>query len=87
MDKWGWSEYHIFPSNFFLSRNAEKLRRGTNLCCISENFRWRKRLWMRVVGESIMFFSALILMSRRAEKIRKESFFVCSFSALENSLG
>ena len=31
-------EYHDFLSKFFLSRSTEKLRRGTFLCCVSENF-------------------------------------------------
>ena len=31
----------------FLSHYAENFRRGTLLCCVSDNFRWRKRLWIR----------------------------------------
>ena len=36
----------IFCRNF-LSHSAEKLRRGTLLCCVSENFRSPKTLWIR----------------------------------------
>ena len=39
--------YRDFPSNVFLSHCAEKTRRGKLLCCVSENFRQRKRLWIR----------------------------------------
>ena len=35
----------------FLSHSAEKFRRRTLLCCVSENFRYRKRLWIRGGGE------------------------------------
>ena len=30
----------------FLSHSAEKFRRGTLLCCVSENFQWPKSLWI-----------------------------------------
>ena len=29
---------HDFPSKIFLSQSAEKIHRGTLLCCVSENF-------------------------------------------------
>ena len=42
-------------SNFsvenFLSHSAEKLRRVTLLCCVSENFWSRKSLWIRARGK------------------------------------
>ena len=38
---------HDFPSKIFLSHSAETFRRGTLLCCVSENFWWRKSLWIR----------------------------------------
>ena len=34
----------------FLSHSAETFRRGTLLCCVSENFWWRKSLWIRGGG-------------------------------------
>ena len=41
---------HDFCRNF-LSDNAEKFCRGTLLCCVSEKFRQRKSLWIRVRGK------------------------------------
>ena len=47
-----------FSVEFFLSRSTEKLRRGTLLCCVSENFRQRKSLWIKGGGrEGISRFS------------------------------
>ena len=34
----------------FLSHSAEKFCSWTLLCCVSENFRWRKSLWIRGGG-------------------------------------
>ena len=31
----------------FLSHNAENFRKGVLLCCVSEKFPQRKRLWIR----------------------------------------
>ena len=36
-----------FSVENFLSHSAETLRRGTLLCCVSENFGLRKSLWIR----------------------------------------
>ena len=35
----------------FLSHSAKKFRKGTLPCCVSENFRWRKSLWIRGRGK------------------------------------
>ena len=40
-----------FSVEKILSERAEKFRRGTLLCCVSENFWQRKRLWIRRGGE------------------------------------
>ena len=45
MDKRG--EVSRFSFEIFLSHSAEKFRWGTLLCCVSENLRWRKSLWIR----------------------------------------
>ena len=37
----------------FLSDNSEKFCRGTILCCVSENFRQRKCLWIRGRGKCL----------------------------------
>ena len=37
----------IFSAENFLSHSAENFRSGTLPCCVSENFRERKRLWIR----------------------------------------
>ena len=39
IDKNGGGEYQELPSKNLLSDSAEKFRRGTLLCCVSENFR------------------------------------------------
>ena len=44
-------KYQDFQSKIFLSHSAEKIRRGTLLCCVSENFWWPKSLWIRGRGE------------------------------------
>ena len=48
---------HDFPSKIFLSHSAETFRRGTLLCCVSENFWWRKSLWIRGRGRYQKFLS------------------------------
>ena len=40
-----------FSVEYFLSQSAETIRRGTILCCVSENMWWRKSLWLRRCGE------------------------------------
>ena len=42
--------YVTFSVEVFLSHNAEKICRGTLLCCVPENFRQRKSLWIRSSG-------------------------------------
>ena len=42
-----------FSVENFLSHNAEKLRKGILLCCVSEKFPQRKRLWIRKAGIKI----------------------------------
>ena len=39
MDKRGGGGVSRFSFEIFLSHNAEKFRRGTFLCCVSEKFR------------------------------------------------
>ena len=53
MDKMG--RVSRFSVGKFLSHSAEKFRKGTFLCCVSENFRYRKRLWIRE-GRRIKIF-------------------------------
>ena len=43
--------YVTFFCRTFLSRSTEKLCSGTILCCVSENFWWRKCLWIRGRGK------------------------------------
>ena len=58
----------IFCRNF-LSHSAEKLRRGTLLCCVSESFRWPKSLWIR--GGGVSRFSVESFLSHSAENFRR----------------
>ena len=43
--------YVTISVEVFLSDNAEKFCRGTLVCCVSENFRQRKSLWLRGRGK------------------------------------
>ena len=43
--------YVTISVEVFLSDNAEKFCRGTLLCCVPENFRQRKNLWIRGRGK------------------------------------
>ena len=69
MDKRGGGEEaegsitHNFLSKIFCL-SAEKFRRGTLLCCVSENFRLRKSLWIRGVRGSIKIFRQKFLVSQ-----------------------
>ena len=59
-----------FSVEKILSERAEKFRRGTLLCCVSENFWQRKRLWIRR-GGGVSKFSVEIFLSESAEKFRR----------------
>ena len=48
MDKMGWVSR--FSVGKILSYRAENFRRGTFLCCVSENFRPRKTVWIKEGG-------------------------------------
>ena len=63
-------EYHEFPLKFFLFRSTQKLRRGTLLCCVPENFRLRKILWIREGMEGISQFSVENFLSHCTGKFR-----------------
>ena len=45
--------YVTISVEVFLSDNSEKFCRGTILCCVSENFRQRKCLWIRGRGKCL----------------------------------
>ena len=47
MDKKGGGGLSKFSVEMFLSHSTETIRRGTILCCVSDNFCWRKSLWER----------------------------------------
>ena len=55
-----------FFVELFLSDSAEKFRRGAFLCCVSENIREPRSLWIR--GEGVSRFSVKQLSSHSAEK-------------------
>ena len=54
---------------FFLSHSAEKNRRGTLLCCVSENIRKPRSSWIR--AEGVSRFSVEEFLSQSAEKFRR----------------
>ena len=55
----------------FLSHSAEKIGRGTLLCCVSENFWERKSL--RVKRRRLSRFSFDHFLCHSAEKVRRET--------------
>ena len=59
-----------FSVENFLSHSAEKFHRGTLLCCVSENFWYRKSLWIRGRG-GVSRFSVKNFLSRSVENFRK----------------
>ena len=67
----------------FLSCSTEKLRRGTLLCCVSENFWFRKSLWIRGGGE-VLRFSVEYFLSHSAENFVKEPLGVHYFRVSKN---
>ena len=75
MDKRG--EVSRFCFEIFLSHSAEKFRRGTLLCCVSENLRWRKSLWIRGGWGEVSRFSFENFLSDGAEKFRRGTFLCC----------
>ena len=68
MPKRGKSRFSI---ENLLSDSAEKFRRGTLLCCFSENFRYPKSLWMKTGGGGVPRASVEKFLSHSAEKLRK----------------
>ena len=53
----------FFSVRNYLSHSAEKFLRRALLCCVSENFRYRKSLWIRGRG-SIKIFRRKFFVSR-----------------------
>ena len=59
-----------FSVEKFLSHIAKKFRRGTLLCCVAENFRKRKLLWLREEWEhqdypsKLVFYLTVLKISR-----------------------
>ena len=58
-----------FSVENYLSHSGEKFRRGTFLCCVSENFWKRKLLWIR--GGVVSGFSVDNILSHSAENLRR----------------
>ena len=59
-----------FSLKNFSSHSAEKFRRGTLLCCVSENFRLPKSLCIRG-GGGVSRFSVENFLSHSAENFRR----------------
>ena len=58
----------------FLSHSTETFCRRTLLCCVSENFCWRKSLWKRRGEGGLSKLSIEKFLSQIAEKFRREIF-------------
>ena len=52
-----------FSVETFMSHKAEKFRRATLVCCVSENFRYRIELWTRRCGEYQNFPSKIFCLT------------------------
>ena len=70
----------IFCRNF-LSHSTETFRRGTLLCCVSENFCKRKSLWIRERGGGIKIFLRKFFLTV-PKKFVGETFRVSLFSSI-----
>ena len=67
----------IFSRNF-LSHSTEKLRRENLLCCVSEHFRLRKRLWIRGGGGmGVSKFSVESFLPQSAGNFRRGNLLCC----------
>ena len=68
----------------FLSHSTEIFRRGTLLCCVSENFRWRKKLWKgRGDGEN-RIFPSIIFCPEVLKPFVEETLSLSLVSGIEN---
>ena len=59
----------------FLSHSVEKFRRGTLLICVSENFWYRKNIWIR--GGGVSRFSVKKFLSHSAENFNWGTLLCC----------
>ena len=78
------SRFSIFCRKFFVSQ-CRKYSQATLVCCVSENFRWRKSLWIRG-GGVVSRFSVENFFSLSAEKIRRVILNCCISSGYRKSL-
>ena len=77
----GVSRYSV---EIVLSHSTETFRSGNLLGCVSENFRWRKTLWITGRGrEEVSKFSIEYFLSQGAENFLKEPFSVSLISVIE----
>ena len=74
MDEGG---YQHFCQKFFLSQSAKKFRRGTLLCCVSENSGREKTYGVERRG--IKIFRQIVFVSQ-SRKLSKLNLFVLCFS-------
>ena len=64
-----------FSVETLLSRSTKIFRRGTLLCCVSQNYRYRKGIWIRRGGVSR--FSVETLLSRSTKIFRRGTLLCC----------
>ena len=79
MDKRGTVGYQDFPSKVFCTTMPKNFRKGTLLCCLSENFRYRKSLC--IGGGAIKIFRRKFLVPQ-GRKIWQGNPFVLCFRTL-----
>ena len=67
----------------FLSHSTETIRRGTILCCVSDNFWWRKSLWERRGEGQYRKFPSKIFFLRLPKPFVGEPFSLSLVSGIE----
>ena len=80
MPKRGKSRFSI---ENLLSDSAEEFRRGTLLCCFSENFRYPKSLWIKTGGGEYQELPSKNFCLTVPKNFVRESFSVSLISGIE----
>ena len=73
-----------FSVEVVLSHSAEKLNGGTLLCCVSENFWYRKNLWRRGGRGECHHFRSIFFCLTVPKNFVGQPFRVSLFSGIEN---
>ena len=72
-----------FPVENFLSHSTETFCRRTLLCCVSENFCWRKSLWKRIGEREYRCIPSETFCLKMPKSFERESFSLSLISGIE----